>query len=1301
MSVSNTSLPKPKNWQDFEIQTRELFACVLNDPNTQKNGRSGQKQSGVDVYGYRYPGHLVGIQCKLEDAATEGELRAELEKAKTFKPRISEFILITTAPRDQKIQESARIITTELAQTDHPIVVSVWGWEDVEEQAPKYPSAWKAFEPTWSSFAEQGFEKLSLKIDTLTQTISRSGDETRFPSSNPTDVNLEGSDQNTPRHGQITTLQALIDKGHVQAALDELFKLKTDEWISASKSERYRILVGIASAKLKLGEQNEAASVLLDAYAEYPGHKNAEKNRAKAYLIKNDSNEAAKLARKMLAQDKSNADAAGTLIQALIPDPSCDDPLREVPEALHEEEDVLVARIHFLRCRGSRDWVSLAKRASEKHPQSRLLKLFSAEAVLDELVRANRDVIAGGTLKTISPNELSNAVETLYTEVRTAIEKGYSLPPSLAHNAALGLRFTDDLTRAKEVLDAAIMRFPDDEGLRLQRAIIAYSRNDPAGALAVLPNKPSNPDAIGIRASALAATGKLDDALLLIDDTDEETLPKHVKTEFLAIRTRAYIARGEKELAINTIAQRVAAGPNNLSLRILQIRTHRIIGDENGANRAFDAALASVNDQTSLPSRLELSFEAGKFGRDDAVVDLLSGRVAMDRESEGLHILIGASINSGLLVTAREILSAVSQHLRDRDWFQRTDAIIAFNTGDPTANEKIARYLKRRPNDGEMILARIGIWQRAGRDGDIRLLLLRLSLTDLDARPEQRIRIAGLIVRYGEALRGLKYAYSVLMDNWNIPEAHLAYQALIFLNDDIGAVMPSTIKVTENTVVCLVADGSERRYRIEKEQHKFFENERLDPASDLALLLIGKEPGDKFNPQDRIGSKPLEVRWIKPVYLDAFHCSLDQFNERFPRAHGPQKFTFNTEAPDPLEDVRAITKARAEADQRILDEYQSKNIPLSFAAALIGKDPLEAWNGLPTVRIPFRVCHGTSPEREQALHRINKHGRKGCVLDAITLSAVRRLGVEKAIAAVCGPIHIPQSVIDLLASRALEAKQDIGKKQGFIGWRDNRLVLEEFSQDFLQKVADEREKEVSWARGVSTVAPAMPKKDFAPKDRPIMSMVGHVAYDPAVTADGNDLLLLSEDMGFRTWTAETFNVPTTWLQPVLMTALNERHLTKDEYCEAINMLVFSGHTYISLDHNCLMHEARKNNFAVTTELSRLLGTIGGASADLRSNTKVISAFLDALWQECTDELKVKRIASEVFYTFPRGRQEDLRLIILSILKQMRIQKMAMYEHALSWLIFNSMGMPYSDELRQLQNEMYAKMSSPVDEDEKV
>ena len=67
---------------------------------------------------------------------------------------------------------------------------------------------------------------------------------------------------------------------------------------------------------------------------------------------------------------------------------------------------------------------------------------------------------------------------------------------------------------------------------------------------------------------------------------------------------------------------------------------HRLIADEEGAKIALRDALAIVDDQTSLRARLALSFEARRLGEDDVIVDLLFGRVAIDRESEALYTLL-------------------------------------------------------------------------------------------------------------------------------------------------------------------------------------------------------------------------------------------------------------------------------------------------------------------------------------------------------------------------------------------------------------------------------------------------------------------------------------------------------------------------------------------------------------------------------------------------------------------------------------------------------------------------------------
>ena len=89
-------------------------------------------------------------------------------------------------------------------------------------------------------------------------------------------------------------------------------------------------------------------------------------------------------------------------------------------------------------------------------------------------------------------------------------------------------------------------------------------------------------------------------------------------------------------------------------------------------------------------------------------------------------------------------------------------------------------------------------------------------------------------------------------------------------------------------------------------------------------------------------------------------------------------------------------------------------------------------------------------------------------------------------------------------------------------------------------------------------------------------------------------------------------------------------------------------------------------------------------AELSTNSRVLSAFIDALWQECPEALKVKRLASEGFVAMTNSREEDQRQIVTLIVRQLQKNKGLMYEHALSWLIGHSIGLPYVDELLKLR-----------------
>jgi hypothetical protein len=138
MDFIDKQIPPPKSWEKFEDLARALFAAVWRDPLTQKNGRSGQQQHGVDVYGtpQAKPGKNFGLQCKGKNEgygakATIVEFNAELAKAEKFKPTLEHWTFATTAPNDARLQEHARIVSEQRVKEGKFPVVAI-GWDTIQ-----------------------------------------------------------------------------------------------------------------------------------------------------------------------------------------------------------------------------------------------------------------------------------------------------------------------------------------------------------------------------------------------------------------------------------------------------------------------------------------------------------------------------------------------------------------------------------------------------------------------------------------------------------------------------------------------------------------------------------------------------------------------------------------------------------------------------------------------------------------------------------------------------------------------------------------------------------------------------------------------------------------------------------------------------------------------------------------------------------------------------------------------------------------------------------------------------------------
>jgi anti-sigma regulatory factor (Ser/Thr protein kinase) len=147
-------LPAPKNWSDFERLCCSLWKAILCDPDTQQNGRVGQAQSGVDVFGtdlQLQKGQKVGVQCKgkngnIGSKVTAKELVSEVTKAKTFIPNLHRFVLATTAPRDSEIQEFARLMSDTNVQNGG-FSISIMSWDDIEELIQTNPQVLQSYYP--------------------------------------------------------------------------------------------------------------------------------------------------------------------------------------------------------------------------------------------------------------------------------------------------------------------------------------------------------------------------------------------------------------------------------------------------------------------------------------------------------------------------------------------------------------------------------------------------------------------------------------------------------------------------------------------------------------------------------------------------------------------------------------------------------------------------------------------------------------------------------------------------------------------------------------------------------------------------------------------------------------------------------------------------------------------------------------------------------------------------------------------------------------------------------------------------
>lgn len=163
-------LHPPAHWQDFENLCWGLWKEIWGDPNTQKNGRQGGAQHGVDVFGQPDTGvGWAGVQCKGKEnftrqTLTKGDVAEEVRRAKGFSPALAEFTIATTAPRDGELQGHVRRLGDRLKR-QRLFRLCVCGWDDIENLIYEHePPIARRFYPDVFGGQTAGFTKHLLRL---------------------------------------------------------------------------------------------------------------------------------------------------------------------------------------------------------------------------------------------------------------------------------------------------------------------------------------------------------------------------------------------------------------------------------------------------------------------------------------------------------------------------------------------------------------------------------------------------------------------------------------------------------------------------------------------------------------------------------------------------------------------------------------------------------------------------------------------------------------------------------------------------------------------------------------------------------------------------------------------------------------------------------------------------------------------------------------------------------------------------------------------------------------------------------
>jgi tetratricopeptide (TPR) repeat protein len=370
-----------------------------------------------------------------------------VKKSERFQPPLTEFILVTTAPDDAKIQKAARLLELEVRAAGRALTISVWGWGRMKQEIGQYPRVLRAFHPDATPFSD-GIE---AKLDQILGSINRGAAAVFAPEESalrsihvpmaPAQIAADSQPQpdglDKLLHSQIDTYRDLIVEGRPETAIGLLMKLREQAWDRASPRARFRLLTNMGAAQYQLSRFGEAADLFLEAAPFGPDDPVGFANKIAALLIKGRTEEAHGLASEAFGRFPDNSDIAMQRLQARASGESIGHAWSLIPSPLKENLKLILYRATAMRDEQDSGWRDVVAEALQLHPDDANLKVLRAEGIVERLLKADPSAVGRAGHEVPTQDELMSAADAFEAMWNAGAGRETPRIGAFAHNAAL------------------------------------------------------------------------------------------------------------------------------------------------------------------------------------------------------------------------------------------------------------------------------------------------------------------------------------------------------------------------------------------------------------------------------------------------------------------------------------------------------------------------------------------------------------------------------------------------------------------------------------------------------------------------------------------------------------------------------------------------------------------------------------------------------------------------------------------------------------------------------------------------